>query len=122
MKQYRCNDIVLYLTLALTSVLTVGCIVCSNDVHYSGVEDSKLREIEPGQTTIEQLIENLGEPTEQYTDEKGSEILRYRCTKRTENEFVMIPPVIVTEENRTSEHMVAFEVRDGIVRRYWKER
>jgi len=122
MKQYRCNDIILYLTLALTSFLAVGCIVCSNDAHYSGVEDSKLREIEPGQTTIDQLIENLGEPTEQYTNEKGSEILRYRCTKRTESEFVMIPPVIVTEENRTSEHIVAFEIRDGIVRRYWKER
>jgi len=118
MKLYGRSEIALYLTLALTSVLAVGCIVCNNDVHYSGVEDSKLREIEPGQTTRDQLIETLGEPTEQYADEEGNEILRYKCTKRTEKEFVMIPPVIVTEENRTSEHMVAFEVRNGIVRRY----
>lgn len=34
----------------------------------------------------------------------------------------MVPQVIVTEENRKSEHMVAFEIRDGIARRYWKER
>ena len=96
--------------------------VCDNDVHYTGIEDRELREIERGQTTREQLIETFGEPSEQYTGENGAEILRYKCTKTTDKDFVLIPPVIVTNEQRTMEHFVTFEIQGGIVQRYWKER
>lgn len=122
MKINRRNEIALYLSLVLMSVLMVGCMVCDNDVHYTGVEDQTLNEIECGQTTRDWLIETLGEPSEQYSDEEGNEILRYKCTKKIEKDFVLIPPVIVTNEQKTIEHIVAFEVQDGIVQRYWKER
>ena len=116
------NEIAFFVSLVLMSVLMAGCMVCDNDVHYTGVEDQQLNEIERGQTTKDWLIETLGEPSEQYTDEEGNEILRYKCTKRIEKDFVLIPPVIVTNEQKTIEHIVAFEVRDDIVQRYWKER
>lgn len=122
MKLYKRNEIALFVSLVLMSVLTVGCMVCDSNVHYSGVEDQTLKEIECGQTTRDWLIESLGEPTEQYTDENDTEILRYKCTKRIEKDFVLIPPVIVTNDTRTMEHFVAFEIQEGIVQRYWKER
>lgn len=122
MKIKKRNKIGLFVSLVLMSVLMAGCMVCDNDVHYTGVEDQTLNEIERGQTTKDWLIETLGEPSEQYTDEEGNEILRYQCTKRIEKDFVLIPPVIVTNEQKTIEHIVAFEVRDDIVQRYWKER
>ena len=116
------NEIAFFVSLVLMSILMAGCMVCDNDVHYTGIEDQQLNEIERGQTTKDWLIETLGEPSEQYTDEEGNEILRYKCTKRIEKDLVLIPPVIVTNEQKTIEHIVAFEVRDGIVQRYWKER
>ena len=116
------NEIVLYVSLVLISLLMASCMVCDSDVHYTGIEDRTLNEIECGQTTKDWLIETLGEPSELYTDEEGNEILRYKCTKRIEKDFVLIPPVIVTNEQKTIEHIVAFEVQDGIVQRYWKER
>ena len=116
------NEMAFFVSLVLMSVLMAGCMVCDNDVHYTGVEDQQLNEIERGQTIKDWLIETLGEPSEQYTDEEGNEILRYKCTKRIEKDFVLIPPVIVTNEQKTIEHIVAFEVRDDIVQRYWKER
>ena len=116
------NEIAFFVSLVLMSILMAGCMVCDNDVHYTGVEDQQLNEIERGQTIKDWLIETLGEPSEQYTDEEGNEILRYKCTKRIEKDFVLIPPVIVTNEQKTIEHIVAFEVRDDIVQRYWKER
>lgn len=122
MKFNKFNETVLFISLVLTSIIMAGCMVCDSDVHYTGVEDRELREIERGQTTRDQLIETFGEPSEQYTGENGAEILRYKCTKRTEKDFVLIPPVIVTNEQRTMEHFVAFEIKDGIVQRYWKER
>jgi len=33
----------------------------------------------------------------------------------------MFPPPIVINDEKDVEHTIAFEVRDGIIQRYWKE-
>jgi hypothetical protein len=122
MKFYKSGEIALFVSLAVTVVLLVGCMVGDSNVHYTGVEDQALKEIVCGQTTKNQLLAKFGEPSEQSTKEDGSEILKYKCTKKIKKSFVLLPPVIVTNDETTIEHIVAFEVKDGIVKRYWKER
>jgi len=34
----------------------------------------------------------------------------------------MFPPPIVISDDDTVEHVVAFELRDGVVQRHWKKR
>jgi len=120
MKQHKRGKIALFVSLAVTSILAVGCVVSNSEVHYTGVEDEALKQIECGKTTKDQLVAILGEPTEQSQTQEGTEILRYKCTKKQDNEFVMFPIVFVDDEKETK-HTVVFEVKDGIVQRYWKE-
>ena len=121
MKFHKCNRIALFLVLLAVSVLGVGCVVCETDEHYTGIENHTLREIECGQTTRDWVIESFGEPSEQILNDDGSEILKYKCIRTKDNKFVMFPPPIVIRDEEDIEHTVAFEVRDGIVQRYWKE-
>jgi len=65
MKLYKYSKIALLMSLAVTSVLLVGCVVTKSDVHYSGVDNSQLRQIERGKTTKDWLVTALGEPTEE---------------------------------------------------------
>jgi len=122
MKQYKRGEIALFASLVVTSVLLVGCVVTKSDVHYSGVENSQFKQIERGRTTKDQLVAIVGEPTEQSLTEEGTEILRYKCTEKRDNQFVMFPPPIVIDDKKEIEHTVVFKLRDGIVQRYWKER
>lgn len=121
MKLHKRGEIILFALLVVTSVLVVSCMVSDENVHYTGIDDEMLKQIKPGETTRDWLVSELGEPTEQSMTEDGIEILRYKCTKTTEKEFVLIPPVIVTSDQKTAEHVIAFEVKDGIVQRYRKE-
>ena len=122
MKHYKFNEIALVVSLVVTSVLLAGCVATRSDVHYSGVENSQLRQIERGKTTKDWLVTALGEPTEQSMTEEGTEILRYKCTEKRDNQFVRFPPPIVIDYKKEIEHTVVFKLKDGIVQRYWKER
>jgi len=121
MKRDKHGGIALVVSLLAMLVLMGGCVVCHTDEQYTGIEDKALKEIECGQTTRDELVETFGEPTELLTTDEGSEILRYKCVKTKDNQFVMFPPPIVIRDDKQVEHVVAFEVRDGIVQRYWKE-
>jgi hypothetical protein len=122
MKQYKLSEIALFTLLAVTLVLFVGCVATKSDVHYSGVNNSQLRQIERGKTTKDWLVTALGEPTEQSMTEEGTEILRYKCIEKRDNQFVLFPPPIVIDDKKEIEHTVVFKLKDGIVQRYWKER
>ena len=122
MKHYKFNEIALFVSLAVTLVLLAGCVATQSDVHYSGVENSQLRQIESGRTTKDQLLAIVGEPTEESMTEDGSEILRYRCIEKKDNKFAMFPPPIAIEDKKEIEHTVVFKLKDGIVQRHWKER
>ena len=121
MKFRKCNEMGLFVALLAVAILGVGCIVCETDEQYTGVENQALKEIECGQTTRDWVVETFGEPTEQILTDDGGEILKYKCIRTKDNKFVMFPPPIVIRDEKDVEHTVAFEVRDGIVQRYWKE-
>ena len=121
MKLNKHGELTLFVSMLVMLFLVGGCVVCHVDEQYTGVEDKMLREIECGQTTRDWLVETFGEPTELLMTDEGSEILRYKCVKKKDNQFVMFPPPIVIKDDKQVEHVVAFEVRDGIVQRYWKE-
>jgi hypothetical protein len=121
MKLDKHGRIALVVSLLAMLALVGGCVVCQVDEQYTGVEDKALTEIECGQTTRDWLVETFGEPTELVLTDEGSEILRYKCVRRKDNQFVMFPPPIVIKDDKKVEHVVAFEVKDGIVQRYWKE-
>ena len=122
MKLYKHNEIALFVSLLAMLVLMGGCVVYNADEQYTGVENKMLKEIECGQTTRDWLVETFGEPTELLMTDDGGEILRYKCVKKKDNKFVMFPPPIVIHDDKQVEHVVAFEVKDGVVQRYWKER
>ena len=121
MRQNKHGKIVLLTSMLALSVVLSGCVVYHGDEQYTGVDDKKLKQIECGQTTKDWLVETFGEPTEQLTSDDGSEILKYKCVKKKDNQFVVFPPPIVITDDKKVEHVVAFEVRDGVVQRYWKE-
>jgi len=121
MRSNQYDKRILWVPMAVMLVLMGGCVVCQVDEQYTGVEDKMLKEIECGQTTREWLVDTFGEPTEELVTDEGSEILRYKCVKKKDNQFVMFPPPIVIRDDKQVEHFVAFEVKDGIVQRYWKE-
>jgi len=121
MKNCQFNETVLFLLLVVTSILLAGCVISDSSVRYSGVENSQLRQIKQGITTKEQLVEMVGEPTEQSMTDDGAEILKYKCTTTKDNQFVMFPPPIVIDDKKETEHIVVFKIRDGIVQRHWKE-
>jgi len=122
MKPDKCGEIALFAALVVTSALLVGCVVTQSDVHYSGINNSQLRQIERGKTTKDQLFAIVGEPTEETMTEDGTEILRYKCTEKKDNKFAMFPPPIAIEDKKETEHTIVFKLKDGIVQRYWKER
>ncbi len=121
MKLHKCGEIGLFVALLAVSVLVVGCIVIKTDEQYTGIENDTLKQVECGQTTRDWVIETFGEPSEQILTDDGSEILRYKCILKKDNKFVMFPPPIVINDEKDVEHTIAFEVKDGIVQRYWKE-
>ena len=121
MKLHKLGEIGFFAALVAASVLVVGCVVCQTDEQYTGVENETLKQVECGQTTRDWVVETFGEPSEQILNDDGSEILKYKCVRKKDNKFVMFPPPIVINDEKDVEHTVAFEVRDGIVRRYWKE-
>jgi hypothetical protein len=121
MKNYKFNETALFMLLVLTSLLLAGCVISDSSVRYSGVENSQLRQIKHGITTRDQLVEMVGEPTEQSMTENGAEILKYKCTTIKDNQFVLFPPPIIIDDTKETEHNVVFKLRNGIVQRHWKE-
>jgi len=121
MTLHKCSKIGLFVVLVAMSVLVVGCVVCQTDEQYTGIENDTLKQVECGQTTRDWVIETFGEPSEQILTDDGGEILKYKCIRKKDNQFVMFPPPIVIKDEKDVEHTIAFEVRDGIVQRYWKE-
>lgn len=121
MKLHKCSQIGLFVALLAVSVLGAGCVVCKTDERYTGIENQALKEVKCGRTTRDWVVETFGEPSEQILNDDGSEILKYKCVRTKDNKFVMFPPPIVIKDEKDIEHTVAFEVRDGIIKRYWKE-
>ncbi len=121
MKLNKCGEIGLVAAVVAASILVTGCVVCETDEQYTGIEKDTLKRVECGQTTRDWVVETFGEPSEQILTDDGGEILKYKCVRKKDNKFVMFPPPIVIKDEKDVEHTVAFEIREGIVQRYWKE-
>jgi outer membrane protein assembly factor BamE (lipoprotein component of BamABCDE complex) len=120
MKQHKGNKTALFVSLAATAVMLVGCVVSDSKLHYTGITDESLKQVQCGKTTKDQLVATFGEPSEQRVTDAGNEILSYKCTRKQDNSVVVFPIVIVDDEKET-EHTISFEIKDGIVQRYWKK-
>ena len=84
------------------------------------VPRSELEKIEPGTTTKEWVLDRFGMPTRTRHLKDGSEILLYETRKRTEHEFSFFF-IFSTESSEESKETVSFEIKDGIVQRYWTD-
>ena len=120
MKQQKGGEIALFVSLVVTSVLLVGCVISDSDVHYTGIADDSLKQVQCGKMTRDELVATFGEPSEQRVTDEGNEILSYKCTRKQDNSVIVFPIVLVDDEKET-EHTVSFELKDGIVQRYWKK-
>ncbi len=115
------------LALALVAVggllPIAGCFVWNTDVRYgekgAPLSGSTLKQIESGKTTRDWLMVTLGEPSEQSTTDAGVEVLKYRYSKTQESNVVM--PFVIVNDEKKNEQTVYFEVKDGIVQKYWVE-
>jgi len=121
MRRNKYGEVALVVSLAVAAVLLAGCVVCQKDEQYTGIRDETLRKVECGQTTKGEIVEMFGEPSEQAVSEGGAEVLKYKCVKKKDNQFVMFPPPIVIKDDKAERHTVVFELRDGVVQRYWKK-
>ena len=101
-----------------------GCMIYNSDVSYGDkgkpLSDSTLDQIECGKTTKDWIVATLGEPSEQSTTKDGVEVLEYRYSRKKDNNFVLLPFVIINDEGENKQ-TVYFEIRDGVVKNYWKE-
>jgi len=79
-----------------------------------------LRQIIPGETTKEWVLQTLGWPTSEKELGDGIEILRYEYTRTTRSKFGLLF-IIDIDTSRVVEENVYFELQDGIVARYWKD-
>ena len=121
MKLHKTGERILWVALAAMGLMISGCVVIDNDEHYTGIDNKTLKDVKCGQTTKDWIIATFGEPSEQSVTKSGTEVLRYKCVRKKDNQFVMFPPPIVIKDDGQVVHVVAFEIKDGIVKRYWKE-
>lgn len=123
--KYRSTQVVALVLLIGVAFLGCASIVSHNSRTTYGHSRSApgydtLRQIHPGETTKEWILQTLGRPTSEKRLDDGAEILRYEYTSKTRNKFgclflINIDHSTVTEDN------IYIEVRDGIVVRYWRD-
>ncbi|MEE8399496.1 MAG: hypothetical protein V3S89_10855 [Desulfobacterales bacterium] len=88
--------------------------------HRSAPAQDTLRQIRPGETTKEWVLQTFGTPTSEKRLDDGAEILRYEYTHTTRNRFHLLF-IINIDNSRVVKENLYIEVRDGIVKRYWRD-
>ncbi len=123
MERHTSHRFVLAMIVAGGLLPVAGCFIWNSDVNYgekgAPLSGSTLKQVECGKTTRDWLVVTLGEPSEQSTTDAGVELLKYKYSKTEENNLVM-PFVIASDENKL-EQTVYFQVKDGVVQKYWVE-
>jgi hypothetical protein len=123
MEKRKSHRLVLAMIVIGSLLPVAGCFVWNNDVKYSDkgapLSGSTLKQIECGKTTRDWLIVTLGEPSEQSTTDAGAEVLKYKYSKTQESNVVM--PFLIVNDEKKREQTVYFEVKDGVVQKYWVE-
>lgn len=100
-----------------------GCFIWNSDVDYGDkgapLTNTTFKQIECGKTTKAWLIATLGKPSQESTTDTGDELLKYKYSKNEQSNVVM--PFLIVNDEKKEEQTVYFEVRDGVVQKYWVE-
>jgi outer membrane protein assembly factor BamE (lipoprotein component of BamABCDE complex) len=112
--------------VALAGLCTLGvpgCLVVSNSqTQYSGryISESRLERIEPGRSTADDVLDELGEPTTRTGNPDGSEVWRYEYTKTKSSRGTVF--LLFAGSNRTETNgEVQVTLQDGVVKRVWRD-
>lgn len=113
------------LLCVLPALLITGCVISARtDTSYTPMRtrlsESTLSQIHPGSTTREWLIAACGAPTSQEVLPDGTQILKYEYTEKKTEDFTLIF-LIHSESSKEQRNVTYFEIRDGVVARYWQE-
>jgi len=123
MERRKSHPLVLAVVVIGTLLPAAGCFIWNSDVSYGDkgapLSGSTLKQVECGQTTKTWVLATLGEPSEQSTTEAGVELLKYKYSKSQENNVVV--PFLIVNDEKKNEQTVFFEVKDGVVQKYWVE-
>jgi len=114
-----CVRLVACVCLFSALLLAIGCVYTSQRcVATTGavVEPNRLVLVKPGQTTREELISLLGEPSSVY-EKDDVEVLTYKA-QRQESSSTVIFLLCSKESNTTDSTEYAFELREGVVRNF----
>ncbi len=111
--------------LALAALMfgAVGCLVVKgNSTKEEGVmvSSATLNQVQPGETSAGWLRATLGEPTSSRKVDEHTEILRYDHKVVTEKGGAVFL-IFAGGERHENTKSVLFELKDGIVARYWTE-
>jgi uncharacterized protein YceK len=88
--------------------------------HRSAPAQDTLRQIHPGETTKEWILQTFGTPTSERRLDDGAEILRYEYSHTTRTKFSLLF-IINIDDSKVVKENLYIEVRDGIVKRYWRD-
>lgn len=120
----RTASVGLVLLCAIGVFALCGCISGRSDVTYGpkgpAVSNSTLRHIRCGETSKEWVLGTLGVPSSQTATPEGTEILRYEYTKETDVDFTFCP-FMDFDDKKEERTVYLFEIRDGIVIRFWRD-
>ena len=112
------------LLLALVAGGLAGCVSSHSDVTYGpmgpAVRGETLDRIKIGHTSREWLLGTLGTPTRSSTTPDGTEVLTYIYTKKVDSNFEFCP-FFDAHDRRDEQTTYVFELRDGVVTKFWKE-
>ncbi len=103
---------------------TNGCVAsCHERTDLSGtlITDASLQQVVAGETTREWLIAAFGEPTRTEHLSDGTELVHYTYSESTHGSLAVLMLFYATSEKSGRQAVVYFEVKDGVVQRYWME-
>jgi hypothetical protein len=114
--------IILYLAILL---IVGGCISSRTDVMYGSkgpaVSSRTLKMVVIGETSKEWLYGTLGDPTNETRSLDGTEILKYEYNKKVDRSFE-IEPFLDLGDKKEQRTVYYFELKNGVVTRFWKEK
>ncbi len=114
----------LVVAYVLIGAFLSGCISGRSDVSYGpkgpAVGPETTRQIEIGSTSKEWVLGTFGAPSTETATPEGTEILKYVYTKKVDSDFDAFL-FLSFDDEREERTVYYFEIKDGIVTRFWKE-
>jgi len=110
---------------AVMCIILSGCLIRSKSYMDSSSSDQsiwqeKLGRIVPGNTSKEWIITTFGLPINERQLENGVEILKYERSSKIRSEFSLFL-IIDTETTKVTKDVLYFDIKDGIVQKYWMD-